>query len=224
MASCGLAFLIGLGLAGINAAGTEFLGSVCARPREGAGGTQVTRREGCVGGRSGKMLCRKQHYKPKRKSARRTSFLAEASRTRAFMKAWPRDSPPPPLPADVVGSTGSRVAGRSLRRRGGIDMATEGDVELELETETSGPERPPEKPRKHDSGAADLERVTDYAEEKEIQSSNLETVRWAGSGGGSEGVTGSPALGPGHDPDGGRRQEGNRTITGTRGLRKGACW
>lgn len=56
-------------------------------------------------------------------------------------------------------------------------MATEGDVELELETETSGPERPPEKPRKHDSGAADLERVTDYAEEKEIQSSNLETVR-----------------------------------------------
>lgn len=56
-------------------------------------------------------------------------------------------------------------------------MATEGDVELELETETSCPERPPEKPRKHDSGAADLERVTDYAEEKEIQSSNLETVR-----------------------------------------------
>ncbi|XP_062062620.1 huntingtin-interacting protein K [Lepus europaeus] len=65
------------------------------------------------------------------------------------------------------------VAGR---RRGGVDMATEGDVELELETETSGPERPPEKPRKHDSGAADLERVTDYAEEKEIQSSNLETA------------------------------------------------
>ncbi|KAH0511107.1 Huntingtin-interacting protein K [Microtus ochrogaster] len=55
-------------------------------------------------------------------------------------------------------------------------MATEGDVELELETETSGPDRPPEKPRKHDSGAADLERVTDYAEEKEIQSSNLETA------------------------------------------------
>lgn len=59
-------------------------------------------------------------------------------------------------------------------------MATEGDVELELETETSGPERPPEKPRKHDSGAADLERVTDYAEEKEIQSSNLETVSLPG--------------------------------------------
>nr|ACO89007.1 huntingtin-interacting protein K (predicted) [Dasypus novemcinctus] len=63
-----------------------------------------------------------------------------------------------------------------VRLRGGIKMATEGDVELELETETSGPERPPEKPRKHDSGAADLERVTDYAEEKEIQSSNLETA------------------------------------------------
>ncbi|XP_030743057.1 huntingtin-interacting protein K-like [Echinops telfairi] len=55
-------------------------------------------------------------------------------------------------------------------------MATEGDVELEWETETSGPEQPPEKPRKHDSGAADLERVTNYAEEKEIQSSNLETA------------------------------------------------
>ncbi|KAL1776295.1 huntingtin-interacting protein K [Sigmodon hispidus] len=55
-------------------------------------------------------------------------------------------------------------------------MATEGDVEIELQTETSGRERPPEKPRKHDSGAADLERVTDYAEEKEIQSSNLETA------------------------------------------------
>nr|XP_039323968.1 huntingtin-interacting protein K-like [Saimiri boliviensis boliviensis] len=39
-----------------------------------------------------------------------------------------------------------------------------------------GPERPPEKPWKHDSGAADLEWVTDYAEEKEIQSSNLETA------------------------------------------------
>uniref|UniRef100_A0A5F4WB25 Nascent polypeptide-associated complex subunit alpha-like UBA domain-containing protein n=1 Tax=Callithrix jacchus TaxID=9483 RepID=A0A5F4WB25_CALJA len=55
-------------------------------------------------------------------------------------------------------------------------MATEGDVELELETETSGPERPPEKPRKHDSGAADLGRVTDYPEGKEIQSPNVETA------------------------------------------------
>uniref|UniRef100_A0A2K6FYY3 Nascent polypeptide-associated complex subunit alpha-like UBA domain-containing protein n=1 Tax=Propithecus coquereli TaxID=379532 RepID=A0A2K6FYY3_PROCO len=60
--------------------------------------------------------------------------------------------------------------------RGGIRMATKGDVELELEAETSGPERPPEKPRKHDSGTADLEQVTDYVEEKEIQSSNLETA------------------------------------------------
>lgn len=56
-------------------------------------------------------------------------------------------------------------------------MAAEGDVELELETEENCSERPADKPRKHDSGAADLERVTDYAEEKEIQSSNLETVR-----------------------------------------------
>lgn len=95
-------------------------------------------------------------------------------------------------------------------------MATEGDVELELETETSGPERPPEKPRKHDSGAADLERVTDYAEEKEIQSSNLETVRSAGSlsgraegRGGSDAVTGGSAPDPGPNPHYGRRQEGN---------------
>uniref|UniRef100_A0A4W3I413 Huntingtin interacting protein K n=1 Tax=Callorhinchus milii TaxID=7868 RepID=A0A4W3I413_CALMI len=53
----------------------------------------------------------------------------------------------------------------------------EGDVELELDNEENCTERPAEKPRKHDSGAADLERVTDYAEEKEILSSDLETVR-----------------------------------------------
>lgn len=72
------------------------------------------------------------------------------------------------------------------RKRAGGAMAAEGDVELELETEPNGSGgggsdgaggRAAEKPRKHDSGAADLERVTDYAEEKEIQSSNLETVR-----------------------------------------------
>ncbi|PNJ15653.1 HYPK isoform 1 [Pongo abelii] len=78
-----------------------------------------------------------------------------------------------------------------MRRRGETDMATEGDVELELETETSGPERPPEKPRKHDSGAADLERVTDYAEEKEIQSSNLETGERTGKSHYQEGRSGA---------------------------------
>ncbi|XP_053549331.1 huntingtin-interacting protein K-like [Bombina bombina] len=55
-------------------------------------------------------------------------------------------------------------------------MAAEGDVELELKTEENCSERPADKPRKHDSGAADLERVTDYTEEKEIQGSNLETA------------------------------------------------
>ena len=65
--------------------------------------------------------------------------------------------------------------------RVGIDMATEGDVELELETETSGPERPPEKPRKHDSGAADLERVTDYAEEKVGRAAYLGWMRADGA-------------------------------------------
>uniref|UniRef100_A0A2K6R379 Nascent polypeptide-associated complex subunit alpha-like UBA domain-containing protein n=1 Tax=Rhinopithecus roxellana TaxID=61622 RepID=A0A2K6R379_RHIRO len=45
-------------------------------------------------------------------------------------------------------------------QHGEINVATEGDVELELETETSGPQWPPE------NGAADLEQVTDYAEEE----------------------------------------------------------
>uniref|UniRef100_A0A8V5GXG2 Nascent polypeptide-associated complex subunit alpha-like UBA domain-containing protein n=3 Tax=Psittaciformes TaxID=9223 RepID=A0A8V5GXG2_MELUD len=81
--------------------------------------------------------------------------------------------------------TGNRLpAAWSRERKGAGGMAAEGDVELELETEPNGGGgggdgaggRAAEKPRKHDSGAADLERVTDYAEEKEIQSSNLETA------------------------------------------------
>lgn len=56
-------------------------------------------------------------------------------------------------------------------------MAAEGDVDLDLEADENCTGKPAEKPRKHDSGAADLERVTDYAEEKEISSSDLETVR-----------------------------------------------
>ncbi|KAM9860755.1 huntingtin-interacting protein K isoform 2-T2 [Aulostomus maculatus] len=55
-------------------------------------------------------------------------------------------------------------------------MAAEGDVDLDLEAEENCTGKPAEKPRKHDSGAADLERVTDYAEEKEISSSDLETA------------------------------------------------
>lgn len=55
-------------------------------------------------------------------------------------------------------------------------MAAEGDVDLDLEADENCTGKPTEKPRKHDSGAADLEKVTDYAEEKEISSSNLETV------------------------------------------------
>lgn len=52
-------------------------------------------------------------------------------------------------------------------------------MELELEAEENcalSGNKPQEKPRKHDSGAADLERVTDYAEEKEIRSEDLQTV------------------------------------------------
>ncbi|XP_052663964.1 huntingtin-interacting protein K isoform X2 [Harpia harpyja] len=78
-------------------------------------------------------------------------------------------------------------------------MAAEGDVELELETEPNGSGgggdgaggRAAEKPRKHDSGAADLERVTDYAEEKEIQSSNLETGEGTGESDHQEGGPGA---------------------------------
>ncbi|XP_037103806.1 huntingtin-interacting protein K [Syngnathus acus] len=55
-------------------------------------------------------------------------------------------------------------------------MATEGDVDLDLEADENCTGKPAEKPRKHDSGAADLERVTDYAEEKEISSSDLQTA------------------------------------------------
>lgn len=62
----------------------------------------------------------------------------------------------------------------------GAIMAAEGDVDLDLEAEENCTGKPVEKPRKHDSGAADLERVTDYAEEKEISSSDLETVRATG--------------------------------------------
>ena len=51
--------------------------------------------------------------------------------------------------------------------------------ELELEPETeecSVGRQSQDKPKKHDSGAADLERVTDYAEEKEISAEDLHTV------------------------------------------------
>ncbi|XP_042132026.1 huntingtin-interacting protein K isoform X2 [Peromyscus maniculatus bairdii] len=117
---------------------------------------------------------------------KQTAFLAEASedRHKGVVQSLPR-----PISGRKLRFAGSCEA-QPMRRRGEIEMATEGDVELELETETSGPERPPEKPRKHDSGAADLERVTDYAEEKEIQSSNLETGEGTGEGHDQEGRSG----------------------------------
>lgn len=55
-------------------------------------------------------------------------------------------------------------------------MAAEKDVDMYLEAGENSTGKPTEKLRKHDSGAADLEKVTDYAEEKEISSSDLETV------------------------------------------------
>lgn len=74
----------------------------------------------------------------------------------------------------------SRLLFRSFRSGyPDANMAAEGDVDLDLEAEENCTGKPAEKPRKHDSGAADLERVTDYAEEKEISSSDLETVSQA---------------------------------------------
>uniref|UniRef100_UPI00358F71E8 huntingtin-interacting protein K n=1 Tax=Myxine glutinosa TaxID=7769 RepID=UPI00358F71E8 len=55
-------------------------------------------------------------------------------------------------------------------------MAACADGELELNAEENCHGRSTDKPRKHDSGAADLEKVTDYAEEKEISASNLESA------------------------------------------------
>ncbi|XP_032809076.1 huntingtin-interacting protein K [Petromyzon marinus] len=53
----------------------------------------------------------------------------------------------------------------------------EGEADLELDAEENcHDEKPAEKPRKHDSGAADLEKVTDYAEDKEISASSLESA------------------------------------------------
>lgn len=48
------------------------------------------------------------------------------------------------------------------------------DVDHEEESELN--EKKKAKERKHDSGAADLERVTDYAEEREISASDISGV------------------------------------------------
>lgn len=44
------------------------------------------------------------------------------------------------------------------------------------ESDTSSDQKPQKKAAKHDSGAADLEKVTDYAEEKEISSQDIADV------------------------------------------------
>lgn len=50
-------------------------------------------------------------------------------------------------------------------------MADENDVQ-----DGDQQQKPQKKAAKHDSGAADLEKVTDYAEEKEISSGDLKEV------------------------------------------------
>jgi hypothetical protein len=51
------------------------------------------------------------------------------------------------------------------------------DHDNENEVHEDDDEKPVEKLRKHDSGAADLQKVTDYAEEKEIASGDIKGVR-----------------------------------------------
>ena len=52
-----------------------------------------------------------------------------------------------------------------------IDHEIDQDEEAELDERKKAP-----KERKHDAGAADLERVTDYAEETEISTSDISGV------------------------------------------------
>ena len=52
------------------------------------------------------------------------------------------------------------------------------DLKNENEVHEDEEDKPVEKLRKHDSGAADLEKVTDYAEEKEIASGDIKKVSY----------------------------------------------
>ena len=55
------------------------------------------------------------------------------------------------------------------------DDKPEAEIEQEDQEEDDGKSKA-KKPAKYDSGAADLERVTDYVEEAEISSQNIESV------------------------------------------------
>ena len=54
------------------------------------------------------------------------------------------------------------------------DEVTPNGVDNETDED---PQKPQKKTAKHDSGAADLERVTDFAEEQEISSQDIDRVR-----------------------------------------------
>ena len=55
------------------------------------------------------------------------------------------------------------------------EVAVSGDFDVLIESDAKPCKK--ERPTKHDSGAADLEKVTDYAEETEISSKGIEGVR-----------------------------------------------
>ena len=56
------------------------------------------------------------------------------------------------------------------------DGDIENDIDHDLTEESELDEKRKVKEKKHDSGAADLERVTDYAEETEISASDISGV------------------------------------------------
>lgn len=51
-----------------------------------------------------------------------------------------------------------------------------GEPEAEVEDDAQEEDKKQKKQTRHDGGAADLERVTDYAEEKEISAANISSV------------------------------------------------
>jgi len=57
-----------------------------------------------------------------------------------------------------------------------VEVNGEAEVEGEAEDDSQEQDKKQKKQTRHDGGAADLERVTDYAEEKEISAANISSV------------------------------------------------
>ena len=71
----------------------------------------------------------------------------------------------------------SPFPGSCLKFRRAIGtMSEEVNNHVNEEDDRDDPQQGKEKPKKHDAGAADLEKVTDYEEEKEISSQDINNV------------------------------------------------